>query len=44
VLLQGEDQFKGLVTIVADVAVHGHGGLPVDAEGIVAPAPVQSPR
>src|SRR5271157_5643579 len=32
VFLQGKNQFEGLVTIVADVVVHGHGGLPLDCE------------
>ena len=29
---QGENQFEGFVTIVADVVVHGHGSLPLDCE------------
>src|SRR5208282_755841 len=29
---QGENQFEGFVTIVADVVVHGHVGLPLDSK------------
>jgi hypothetical protein len=30
VLLQGENQFEGLVAIVANVVIHGHGNLPLE--------------
>jgi hypothetical protein len=30
VLLQRQDQFEGLMAIVADVIVHGHGDLPLE--------------
>src|SRR5208282_260011 len=32
VFFQSENQFEGFVTIVADVVIHGHGGLPLDCD------------
>jgi hypothetical protein len=32
VFLQGENYFEGFVTIVANVVVHGHRGLPLDCD------------
>jgi hypothetical protein len=32
VFFQGENQFEGFVTIVANVVVHGHGGLLLDCD------------
>src|ERR1035438_7861000 len=32
VFLQGENPFEGFMTIVANVVVHGHSGLPLDCD------------
>jgi hypothetical protein len=29
---ESENQFEGFVTIVANVVIHGHGGLPLDCD------------